>query len=133
MLKEKQKNEAIERMKKVGLHENVLKEFKEENKLNISKVGGVLLWLNNQEQKMVDDFENESGNLVYHVIYNKMEFGELYTFFYISKSEDEWILDMEDLDNNIACTYVLNATEEYSSEYGCIGFKRSIGGLVRVS
>lgn len=133
ILREKQKNEAIKRMEKLNLHESVLREFKEENKLNISRAGGSLFWLNSKENKVVYDFEEESENLVYHVIYNRAEFGEMYTFFYVSKSEEEWSLDMEDLNDNISVTYVLNMTAKCLSEYGYISFRRMIGGLVRVS
>ncbi|WP_315069279.1 hypothetical protein [uncultured Clostridium sp.] len=133
MLRERQKNEAIKRMKKLNLHENVLNEFEKENKLNISRAGGVLFNLIDKEIKMVNEFEDESGNLVYHVIYNKKDFMELYTFFYISKNEEEWDLDMEDLDNNIVVTYVLNVTNKLLSEYGDIKFKKSLGGLIRTS
>ena len=131
--REKQKNEAIKRMKTLELYENVIKEFQEENKLNLSESIGVLYWLKEEEKKLVKEFENENGGLVYHLIRSLTDFGELYSIFYVSKYEEEWDMDLEDLKNNIAFVYVKNLNDELSSEFGSIGFKKSIGGLVRTA
>ena len=53
-LRERQKAEAVKRMKKLGIMEQLIKEFEEEGKLNLSENGGLLYWLNEEEQKMVD-------------------------------------------------------------------------------
>lgn len=133
MIREKQKNEAIKRMKILKLYENVIKEFEEENKLNLSESIGVLYWLKEEEKELVEEFENENGGLVYHLIRSLTDFGELYSIFYVSKYEEEWDMDLEDLKNNIAFVYVKNLNDELSSEFGSIGFKKSIGGLVRIA
>ena len=78
MEKVKQKQEAIARMKLLKLHENVIREFEKEGIVNLSENGGFLYWLNGDQQATVDDFEKEHGALVYHVIRNFTEFGELY-------------------------------------------------------
>ncbi|MGO1581520.1 MAG: hypothetical protein ACTHWZ_09005 [Peptoniphilaceae bacterium] len=133
MIREKQKNEAIKRMKTLELYENVIKEFQEENKLNLSESIGVLYWLKEEEKELVKEFENENGGLVYHLIRSLTDFGELYSIFYVSKYEEEWDMDLEDLKDNIAFVYVKNINDELSSEFGSIGFKKSIGGLVRTA
>lgn len=133
MIREKQKNEAIKRMKILKLYENIIKEFEEENKLNLSESIGVLYWLKEEEKELVEEFENENGGLVYHLIRSLTDFGELYSIFYVSKYEEEWDMDLEDLKNNIAFVYVKNLNDELSSEFGSIGFKKSIGGLVRIA
>lgn len=44
-MKEKMRAEAIERMKILNLHPNVLNEFKNENKINFSEFNlGILYW-----------------------------------------------------------------------------------------
>lgn len=133
MIREKQKNEAIKRMKTLELYENVIKEFQEENKLNLSESIGVLYWLKEEEKELVKEFENENGGLVYHLIHSLTDFGELYSIFYVSKYEEEWDMDLEDLKDNIAFVYVKNINDELSSEFGSIDFKKSIGGLVRTA
>lgn len=131
-MKELQKKEALERIKILELHQNVYDEFLKEEKLNVSEKG-ILFWENEEQQKMIDEWEKETENLVYHVIHNFTEFGELYSFLYVSKHEEEWETDREDLKHGYALVYVKNITDEYCSEYGSIGIKKFIGGLIRVA
>ena len=133
-----QVTEALLRMKKLDLHENAIREFKDEGKLNRSDpaIGnrvGVLYWLTEKEQKMVKEWEKKTGNLVYHVIKNKLTFGLCYSFLYVSKYPDEWEADNEDLENGYPLAYVKNMDDEDCSEYGSIGIRKASGGVVRVA
>lgn len=65
--KEQMKEEAIARMTLLHLHANAIHDFKTENLVNYSQFG-VLFWLTEEQQKRVEEFEKQSGNLVYHVI-----------------------------------------------------------------
>ena len=125
--------EALLRMKNLKLHENVINEFKETGKINLSENGGILYWLNDEENNMVRQWEKETGNLVYHVIKNNMEFGLCYSFLYVSPYTDEWLNDDEDLKEGYPIVYVKNVTDNTCSEYGSIGIRSNIGGLVRVA
>ena len=56
-------------MKKLLLHQNVINEFKKENKLNKSEGPlGTLYWLDEEEKGMVKEYEEKWNVLVYHVI-----------------------------------------------------------------
>ncbi len=131
--KQKQRDEAIKRMKALGLHHNAIKEFKDYGKLNLSEGIGALYWLNDEQEKVVKEFEETTGNLVYHVIHNFTEFGELLSMLIVSKYAEEWDMDMDDIQNGVAFSYVKNLTNEHFSEYGGIGIRQNIGGLVRIS
>lgn len=128
-----QVTEALLRMKKLDLHENVIKEFYENGKLNLSEHVGLLYWLNEQEEKMVREWEEETGNIVYHVIKNHMEFGLCYSFLYVSEDVDEWEMDNECLLQGYPLVYVKNVDDESCSEYGSIGIKPNVGGLMRTA
>lgn len=130
---EKMKQEALERMKILGLHQNVLDEFEKEGKLNLSDPGAALFWLNDKQQELVDSWESETGNLVYHVIQSHTEFGELLSFLYVSKHIEEWELDRCDLEACCPFCYVMNLDDDMCSEYGCIGIMPFIGGVLRIS
>lgn len=130
-LRERQKVAAIERMKKLGIMEQPIKEFEESGKLNLSESGGILYWLNEDEQKMVDDFEKENNGLVYHVIKSRTNIGLMYSLLYVSEYEEEWKMDMEDLGTGQALAYVVNKDMPDCSEFGTIGIESSIGGLIR--
>lgn len=128
----KQKAEALARMKKLNLHPNAIKEFAEEGKLNLSR-RGILFWLDEDEQKMVKKFEEKTGNLVYHVILNQMEFGLCYSLLYVSPREEEWESDRKDLNEKYPFAFVVNADVPEFSEYGTIGIKPMFGGVLRTA
>lgn len=133
MTKQEQKQEAIERMKMLKLYPNIIKEFEKENIVNLSENGGILYWLDSDQQAIVDSFETEHNALVYHVIHSHTEFGELYSLLYVSKYEDEWETDREDLKDGYAFVYVKNVDDDSCSEFGSICFKPQFGGLVRTA
>ena len=132
-MKEKQKQEALERMKMLKLSPNIIKEFEKENKVNLSENGGILYWLDSEQQEIVDKFEAEHNALVYHVIHDFTMFGELYSFLFVSKYEEEWEYEKEDLKDGYALAYVQNVTDEICSEFGSIGIRPQFGGLVRTA
>lgn len=124
-----QKVEALLRMKHFHMHEKTIKEF-EKGIVNCS-VCGILYWLSDEQKELVAEWEERTGNLVYHVIHNDTEFGELLAFLYVSKEVEEWEYDAEDLKNNIQLAYVKNLTDDTCSEYGSIGVTPVFGGIVR--
>ena len=130
-LKIKQKQEAIERMKMLKIYSQAIKEFEKENVINVSEHGGILFWLDDEQQEMIKRFEEKYNAVVYHVIHNYTEFGELYSLLYVSQHEEEWDYDKDDIKHNIALCYVVNKDEENFSEFGSIGIKPQYGGVIR--
>lgn len=133
MNKQLQKQEAIQRMQLLNLHENVIREFNSEGKLNLSESDGILYWLDEKQTEYVKAFEEKFNSVVYHVIHDYTEFGELLSFLYVSDSEDEWAYDLEDLKGGCACAYVKNLDDDMCSKFGSIGIKPQFGGLVRTA
>lgn len=131
MEKAKQKQEALERMKMLKLHGNIIKEFDKEGIVNLSENGGFLYWLDSDQQAIVDEFEAEHDALVYHVIHDFTELGELYSLLYVSKYEEEWEDERTDLKDGYVFVYVKNVNDTQNSEFGSIGVKPQFGGLVR--
>lgn len=130
-LKIKQKQEAIERMKMLKIYSQAIKEFEKENVINVSEHGGILFWLDDEQQEMIKRFEEKYNAVVYHVIHNYTEFGELYSLLYVSQHEQEWDYDKDDIKHDIALCYVVNKDEENFSEFGSIGIKPQFGGVIR--
>ena len=129
---ERKKQEALDRMKMLNLYPNIIKEFQQDNTVNMSELG-FLYWLTDEQKQYVSEFETEHDALVYHVIHNYTEFGELLTFFYVSDHEEEWEYDRADLKDGYACAYVKNLDEDAFSEFGSVAFKEQFGGLVRTA
>ena len=130
-LKIEQKLEAIKRMKKLDIYTQAIKEFEKDNVLNKSESGGILFWLDENEKKMVKEFEEKYNATVYHLIHNYTEYGELYSFLFVSQYKDDWDYDNEDLNNNRSLVYVKNIDEDAFSEFRTIGIRSQFGGLIR--
>lgn len=125
------KEEALERMKMLKLYPKVISEFEEENKINYSDKA-MLFWANQEMKQMIKEWEKETGNLVYHAIYNNFEFGRCLSLFYVSKYEEEWDMDRNDINEGYPFVYVMNLDNPDCSEYGSIGIKKVAGGILRV-
>ena len=132
-MKAKQRTEALKRMEMLHLHENVIDDFKEIALLNQSELGGILYWVEGEMEKKIREWEEKTGNLVYHVIHDYTEFGELLSLLYVSTNEDEWETDREDIQDGYALAYVMNLTDDWCSEYGSIGIRPQWGGVVRTA
>lgn len=125
------KEDAVKLMKMLNLHTNVIKEFKEENKLNKSETrNGILYWLTEAEQNIVNDFELEHpGTLVYHVVKtNTVDFGPILDLLYITENQEDWNLYKDYLRDNFVLSYSVTPFPEN----GFIKIKNVNGGLVRL-
>lgn len=127
---EEMKQEAINRMKMLLLHQNVINEFKKENKLNKSEGPlGTLYWLDEEEKGMVKEYEKKWNVLVYHVIKSfTVEMGVIYDLLYITDEKDYWEEERKRLEQGI----VLSHTKSQFSESGDIFVINVSGGLARL-
>ena len=132
MKRNEQKLEALARMKMLKLHENAIREFEEQDLINLSE-GGILYWLDEKQQKLVKNFENDHDAVVYHVIHNYTEFGELLSYLYVSKHKSEWKQDRNDINRGTALVYVENLDDSWCSEFGSIGIQPRFGGVIRTA
>lgn len=128
--KEEMKEEALERLKLLGIHKNAIKEFKEENILNKSEgILGSLYWLNEEEEEMVRKDEKNWNVLVYHIILtNTINNGKIYDLLFITEEKQYWLEERV----RLKAGYVLSHTVSQFSESGDIFVKNKNGGLVRV-
>ena len=135
--------QAIERLeileKEYLLHENVLKEFKEDGTIYYSEnlggaFSGILYWLENKNEyvEKVRKIEKERNIFVYHCILNHTIDGDLLTMLYISEYQDEWEYEKNDLKNGCIDVYVCNLSRDIDSEFGSVQITCVNGGLVRV-
>ena len=130
--KEQRKDEAIKRMKLLKMNSNVIREFNREDKLNLSEGVGHLYWLDEKQLKEVDKFEeNHPDCTPFHVVRSFTNFGEMLAILFVSKHDEEWELDLEDLKEGYVLAYVVNLNAPDCSEMGSVVVKPSIGGLVR--
>ena len=131
--KVKQKAEAVKRIKMLGLMDNPVREFEEEGRVNVSHMLGLLYWLDEEEEAMVEEFERKYDAVVYHVIKSNTTIGTMYNLLHVGKYEEDWEYDRDSIKDSYPFVYVVNKDVPEFSEYGCIGVKRCNGGLVRIS
>lgn len=135
MNKEQMKAEAVERMKMLELLPTAIREFENEDKINFS-VDGILFWLDEEKQQLVKDFEEQTGGLVYHVIWGKYKVGAdvvtMTSLLYVSAHEEEWELEREDVKEGCPIAYVVN-DEWNEKDLGSIEVKPAFGGVLRVA
>lgn len=131
--RETKKEEAIYRMKLMNIIPDAIKQFEEENTVMVSENPfGFLYWLNDDQKKLVADFEAEYDSLVYLANLCNTEFGRLLSLFYVSDHKNEWKMDMDDIKDGYAMVYCINLDDPYSSEFGTIAFQSINGGIKRI-
>lgn len=132
--RENKKAEAIKRMKALGLFNPCIKVFEKHDEVQLTEPNGGLYEFRDDAElnEKIKAFEEEHNALVYHVIHTYTQFGELYSFLFVSDYEEEWEMDNEDVKDGYAIAYVWNKSDDWCSEMGSIVVQERFGGLVRV-
>lgn len=122
----------------MGLMQEVKNSFDNDGTVYYSFHNGILYWLkedNNCDNlvEIVKWFEKKYNALVYHAIFNHLEFGDCLALLYISSHTKEWDFDRQDLINRLPIVYVENMSDPDCSEFGSIEIKPYAGGLVRTA
>ena len=141
MDRNKMKTEAIRRLKKLNVINDVVSLFENEDRLYYSKrqnsqFPAVLYFLENKDEyvQMVKDFEKETGYLVYHVIETRTSFGKILDFLFVSKYEEDWEYELEEGNGRfIAISMANNLSDPNCSDMGSIYVRPAIGGIERIA
>lgn len=136
-LLERQKQEALTRMQMLGLMGNVRKAFRNGtlyySERQNAYFNAVLYFLDNNPDwaAKIRELEQDKGILVYHAQLTHTSMGDMLSLLYVSKHETEWALDRKALAQAETCAYVMNLDDPDCSEFGWIGIKPAMGGVVR--
>lgn len=130
-LHEKQKVEAISRLKLMGVREDVRRKFEKD---------GTVMLCNNEEYRPVDEetaeairqFEREHDATVFLAVRWFTMFGTLDALLFVGKYDEEWEMEREDIKAGYAMSYCINRNYPECSEMGSICFRITRdGGIVR--
>ena len=138
-----QKDFAIELMNKLGIYKPYINKFKSSGKVCLFEGFGGFYIDKDTEPKLFDkikEHESRTGDLVYAVTHEVMDFGECYSFLVVPNTkgwdEDElkWEVESmrEDVETGYVFAYVWNTADEWCSEYGTIVVKSFGGGIKRL-
>lgn len=130
--KSEMKEEARKRMNMLKFSPEVIRAFTESGEVYLS-MNGVLYSPDSETEKRIQKFEEETKGVVYHMIYNRTNIGNLLTFLYVSAYPEEWKRDCKDLKNGCPLAYVINEDDERFSEFGSVGIETYGGSIIRTS
>lgn len=133
--KEEQKTKAIEFMKTLDIYKPYVQGFeKNDSVCFFERFGGY--WVDQEPEiyEKMKEIEKEHELTVYAITHENAEFGECWSFLYVSKYKEDWEYTVSQCGNNAyyAAAYVWNKTEEFFSEFGDIVVKCFGGGLCRI-
>jgi len=143
-LRQLQKTEALNRLRilqmNYGLLENVVTEFEKDNTLYYSEyinknAQGILYYVSNKEEftNAIKEFEEKHQVLVYHAILTPLIYGRMLSLLYVSKYEEEWQRDRNELSEGLPLAYCMNLDDEITSEFGGIQIAKANGGITRIA
>lgn len=126
------KDEAIRRLKKLGVADSVVNAFEKHGALYVSEFGGILYYQNANSMTAVSQVRNSpSGLLPYTVICNHTTYGDIYTVLYVSRDKSNWQSERPNR-SGYCLAYGYNVSDPEFSEYGVVQIQSANGGLVRV-
>lgn len=132
-MKEKMKQEAIERMEMLGISPTAIKIFEEDGEVGLSVSPAFpICEITPEYKKLIDKWEEKTGSMAYHAIYNGAAVGALLSILFVSSDEEEWELDKRDMEAGYPMAYVFNFDIPEFSEYGSISVKNVDGILERI-
>lgn len=127
------KEEAKKRMEMLGMNPKFIREFMANGLVGIANVPDEFHVPVEADLDRIREFENDHNALVYAVIRGCGGSDvDVDSYLFVSKYDEEWEAEAEDLQNNECCAYVYNRTIPEFSEIGYIGIeKMPNGGLAR--
>ncbi len=134
------KERAIRNLKKINCYAPYRRAFEKKDSVitMYESFGGYYITDDGEDGtellQKIKETEKEYDGMVYAVIHNYTEFGELYTMLWQTayKSDDKWAVTSGG-GYNVCYAYVWNKTNEMFSEFGSVGIIERFGGLLRVS
>ena len=116
------KIEAVKRMKALAIFPPTIRKYEKDNYLSQSEPPvGACYWVEGEQLERVRQFEKKHNALVYHIIHEWTNIGELENYLYVSDYEEGWPMDNEDIKEGRVLAYVVNKDMPDCSEFGSIG------------
>lgn len=135
--REELKKHCIDNLNRIGSYKPYTNAFKKGTITKYEGYGGYYLDPSYDDTliECIKETEEQYGGMVYAVIHQYTDFGEIYTMLWASGYEEDYEYDVEDGDRGTyyVMAYVWNKSYEECSEFGSVGIKPAFGGLIRVA
>ncbi len=120
--REAKTEEAVKRMKMLGIFSETIRQFQEDGKVSISEPPfGAFFWAEGLDLDRILGFEEKYNALVYVAIRSHTTIGKIDSFLFVSDHPEEWEMDREDIRHRQAIAYCFNYDMPDCSEMGAIG------------
>lgn len=130
------KEEAVARLRKLGVYKPTIEQFRRSGKVNISEPPmGAFYFVGDAEQEKINWIQQQYNCLVYMVVraYHR-ELGQMDAYLIVSDYKEEWEMDRANLEDGYVFAYVDTKDYPDCSELGDIVVERTIaGGLRRIA
>lgn len=121
---EEKKAEALDRMKKLGIFPQTIRQFETDGFISISEPPfGAFYWAEGNDLERIRQFEAEYNALVYLVIRSYTNIGKMDSMLFVSDYPEEWEMDRNDMKHQQQVAYVYNHDAPDCSEIGAIGYE----------
>lgn len=124
---QKQKEEALRRLKLLKSPEIITKNLKDDV-VTVSTKNG-LKYLSEKHRKVINQIEEDFGHYIYHVI----DMDGFVNYLFVSKYESDWFIESTMLRQDIAYAYVYNDEHEKDLEIGAIGVEVHRDTIYRIN
>ena len=117
------KEEAVFRMKKIGLPDEVITQFEENGVISRSCPGGGYAPTDGEQQSFIKELEEVGHILIYFVIRSETGIGEIDSYLYVFDDEERWASERTELENGIADAYFHVHKAPRYSVFCTVGFE----------
>ena len=130
----KQKDKAIELMKRMDIHKPYIQGFRENGMVCFfERFGGY--WADQKPElyTKMKEIEQKYRCMVYAITHEWLEFGECYSFLIVTAYPEEWATLVHSNGNeHTAFAYVWNKDDDWCSEFGTVMVQSFGGGIRRI-
>ena len=133
--KQEQKAKAIEILKELDIYKPYIEGFEQEDRVCFFEgFGGY--WVDQEPEVLakMKEVEEQFNCTVYAITHEYTQFGECWSFLYISQYTEDWQYLCDKVQPHIyyVASYVWNKDDEICSEFGDIVVKSFGGGITRI-
>ena len=126
------KEEAIQRLKLLEIHNSIIEDFEKKNKITCIDWLRHEIKLPNKIQNKLNEISKEYGITPYIATFTETIFGNFYEFLYVGPDEEYWEPAKQELSLGYAYAWVYNIDHPELSEMGRIKIEKRNGIIFRI-
>ena len=134
MNQQARKEQAIKYLQQLDIYKPYIDGFKKEDQVCVFEhFAGFWVYQYPEIEAKMKAIEKEFDCTVYAITHEFMQFGECYSFLFVSKYKEEWnTLVRSNKNTHSAFAYVWNKSDDWCSELGDVSVKSGLGGITRI-